>query len=95
MLYDVVADMMNKIANMAAKRQQPLIILENPKYELATVYERVAGVDQYIANIGNASVSFEGFYPSEMIEVYAQLKSQLEAEDAILASRSAENAKST
>jgi hypothetical protein len=79
MEYDIVADIFNKLALLAAKRQQPLIIIENPKKPYV---RESAHVEPYILTIGNASVLFNGFAKSEMIEVYAEIRAQLYAEEA-------------
>ena len=82
--YDVVADMLAKITKLAVQRQQPFIILENPRFvadKAANPHNPMGWTDPYLATIGNAAMSFDGFYEVEMIELYAGLKGQLEAQD--------------
>ena len=64
---------MHKITMLAVSRQKPLIILENPKRQIDITASR------YMASIGNACITFNGYFEDDLIELYADLKSKLEA----------------
>jgi hypothetical protein len=75
--YDYVSSsLMSKILRLAVIRQMPLNLLENPgRQEDNNNWP-------FLAQIGNVHVGFYGFAPDDMIELYAALKSGLEAEEA-------------
>lgn len=89
---DTVLLLLNRITGLALARQTPLIIIENPKYVAARI-EKPRDPSSYpdilVATIGNVSVSFDGYCLSEMLDLYAELKSGLEAEEAIKADQTA------
>ncbi len=66
---------LHKLLALASARQQPFIVLENPKRQLDSA------ACPWIATIGNAAAAFDSFYPGDMVDVYASLKSQLAVEE--------------
>ncbi len=84
--------LLNKITRLAYERQTPLIIFENPQYVIAKKekpHEPSTWPDLFVATIGNVSVSFDGYYMSEILDLYTELKSGLASEEAIKADHTA------
>jgi len=80
---DIIIMLLNKITTLAVKKQQPLIILENPKlaYLEAQMDKNPSQwPDKLVASIGNVSVTFDGYNVNELTELYAELKTGLEVE---------------
>lgn len=92
---EITQMLLNKITALAIAYQQPLIILENPKHTAATQLKDGSdlGVPRLVATIGNAATKFDGYCISDLTEVYASLRSQLENEET--SEDTVENAKST
>jgi hypothetical protein len=81
---DITIMLLSKITTLATSKQQPLIILENPKYAaLKASQDRNPSQwpDYLLASIGNVSVSFDGYSINELTELYAELKAGIEAEE--------------
>lgn len=82
---DVVSILLARITKLATNRQTPFIVIENPAYEAAKI-ERpnspTTWPERLLATIGNVSVSFYGYSPLELIDLYAELKAGLAAGDA-------------
>jgi hypothetical protein len=82
---DTISMLMYKITQLAVKRQQPLIILQDPNcihYQSLSPEARLKydkPYSNYIATIGDAAARFEAFCASDLTEVYASLRSQLES----------------
>lgn len=76
--------LLQKITRLAVERQLPFIILENPRRVAASVespHSPSMWPDTLMATIGNVAVSFDGYNMPELIDLYAELKAGLEAED--------------
>lgn len=78
---------LDKIVRLAAQRQQPFIVIKNPKRE-AIEKGGATGtggewVYQWLATIGPVTVGFDSFYPADMIDLYSELKAALYAEEAV------------
>ena len=80
---EITVMLLGKITDLAIKKQQPLIILENPKFAAQRASnERSPSQwpDNLVASIGNVSVTFDGYSINELTELYAELKTGLEVE---------------
>lgn len=80
---------LDKIVRLASQRQQPFIVLRNPKREAVekgAVNDGNEWIFAWLATIGPVTVGFDSFYPSDMIDLYSELKAALYAEEAVRAS---------
>lgn len=74
--------LMDRIIKLAAKRNEPFIVIEDPRKVAYNLNPRQdAEYFNYIATIGNVNVGFNGFYPSDLIDLYAELKAGLSIQD--------------
>ena len=77
-MYEMVTLIMNKITLLAIKNDKPLIIFENPNKDgtRAPFYAY-----RFIAGIGDTYAGFEGYDPNALVDLYADLKGKLEAQN--------------
>jgi hypothetical protein len=82
-----------QIFELANFNQQPLIIVENPKYTHVQLliesgkansltseeWNEIYG-EKLLLTIGNATAEITGFYPHELMEAYVTLKVKLQLE---------------
>lgn len=84
---DTVFILLQRITKLATDRQTPLIILRNPKRDAAKL-ENPHMPNEWpydlLATIGNTSVAFDGYCLTELIDLYAELKAGLEADEAAI-----------
>lgn len=72
---EITVVLLSKITKLAVDAQKPLIIVENPNKTVNNAYN-------YTLGIGDVYVGFDGYWPDDLIELYANLKSKLELESA-------------
>jgi hypothetical protein len=86
MEYDFLNNsLLNKILQLAVTRQTPFIVIQDPKYAAMKAGHKFSDdttVYNYIATIGGVNVGFDGFSPADLVDLYAELKAGLYAEEA-------------
>jgi hypothetical protein len=70
--------LLSRITNLAISADRPLIIIGNPNKSNSSRF----GHYNLIANIGEAYAGFESYSLLDLVELYSDLKAQLESQNA-------------